>query len=64
MRTLMQARRLRDNSTSTATGFLFSKRALNRVAQRKGDCQPEEVEVYSNIYFGPYLSDGYEGLFW
>jgi 5-methylcytosine-specific restriction endonuclease McrA len=32
--------------------------------QRKGNSQPEEVEVYSDIYFGPYPSDGYEGLFW
>lgn len=32
--------------------------------QKKGDSRPEEVEVYSDIYFGPYPSDGYEGLFW
>lgn len=30
----------------------------------KGDDLPEEVDVYSDIYFGPYPSDGYEGLFW
>ncbi|MBI2314318.1 MAG: HNH endonuclease [Betaproteobacteria bacterium] len=35
-----------------------------RCGQKKGDSQPEEVEVYSDIYFGPYPSDGYEGLFW
>ncbi len=31
---------------------------------RKGNQLPEEIEVYSTIYFGPYPSDGYEGLFW
>ena len=30
----------------------------------KGNKLPEEVDVYSDIYFGPYPSDGYEGLFW
>lgn len=30
----------------------------------KGDRLPEEVIVYSTIYFGPYPSDGYDGLFW
>jgi len=30
----------------------------------KGDQLPEEVDVYSDIYFGPYPSDGYSGLFW
>jgi len=32
--------------------------------QQKGHSQPEEVGVYSDSYFGPYPSDGYEGLFW
>lgn len=32
--------------------------------QRKGQRQPDEVDVYSDIYFGRYPSDGYEGLFW
>lgn len=31
---------------------------------KKGDLEPQEVVVYSDIYFGPYPSDGYEGLFW
>lgn len=30
----------------------------------KGDDLPDEVDVYSHIYFDPYPSDGYEGLFW
>ena len=30
----------------------------------KGDSIPDEVKVFSDIYFGPYPSDGYEGLFW
>lgn len=30
----------------------------------KGNKLPEEIEVYSTIYFEPYPSDGYEGLFW
>lgn len=30
----------------------------------KGSKLPEEVVVYNDIYFGPYPSDGYEGLFW
>lgn len=30
----------------------------------KGDREPEEVTIYSDMYFGPYPSDGYEGLFW
>lgn len=29
----------------------------------KGDDLPEEVDVYSDVYFGPYPSDGYMGLF-
>ncbi|MDI6755771.1 MAG: HNH endonuclease [Thermodesulfobacteriota bacterium] len=30
----------------------------------KGDSIPDEVKVFSDIYFCPYPSDGYEGLFW
>lgn len=30
----------------------------------KADKLPNEVEVFSDIYFGPHPSDGYEGLFW
>ena len=30
----------------------------------KGDRNATEVEVHSSMYFGPYPSDGYEGLFW
>ena len=30
----------------------------------KSDKIPEEVEIYSLMYFGDYPSDGYEGLFW
>ena len=30
----------------------------------KGNDLPDEVDVYSDIYFGPYPSDAYEGLFW
>lgn len=30
----------------------------------KGDSIPKEVTVFSDIYFGPYPSDSYEGLFW
>lgn len=30
----------------------------------KGDGLPEDVVVYSDMYFGPEPSDGYEGLFW
>lgn len=29
----------------------------------KGDSMPDEVKVFSDIYFGPCPSDGYEGLF-
>jgi 5-methylcytosine-specific restriction endonuclease McrA len=32
--------------------------------EMKGNDLPDEVDVYSDIYFGPYPSDGYEGLFW
>jgi len=31
---------------------------------KKGNQSPMEVVVYNDIYFGPYPSDGYEGLFW
>ena len=31
---------------------------------RKGNRLPEEIKVFSDIYFGPYPSDAYEGLFW
>ena len=30
----------------------------------KSDRQPNQVEVCSTIFFGPYPSDSYEGLFW
>jgi 5-methylcytosine-specific restriction endonuclease McrA len=30
----------------------------------KGDDLPEEVDVWLDFYFGPYPSDGFEGLFW
>jgi 5-methylcytosine-specific restriction endonuclease McrA len=30
----------------------------------KGNKLPKEIEVYSTIYFEPYPSDSYEGLFW
>lgn len=30
----------------------------------KGNNLPEEIEVFLDIYFGPYPSDSYEGLFW
>lgn len=30
----------------------------------KGNQLPKEIKVYSTIYFGPYPSDSYEGLFW
>jgi 5-methylcytosine-specific restriction endonuclease McrA len=32
--------------------------------QKKGDAIPEDVDVWSNIYFTRPPSDGYEGLFW
>jgi len=32
--------------------------------QLKGKSIPEEVGVHDIMYFGPYPSDGYEGLFW
>ena len=32
--------------------------------QAKGHAPPAELLVYSDIYFGPQPSDGYEGLFW
>jgi 5-methylcytosine-specific restriction endonuclease McrA len=35
-----------------------------RCGNIKGDRLPEEVEVCSTIFFGPYPSDSYEGLFW
>ncbi len=31
---------------------------------KKSDQLPEEVTVYSTMYFGPHPSDTYEGLFW
>lgn len=31
---------------------------------RKGNQLPQEIKVFSTIYFGPYPSDGCEGLFW
>lgn len=30
----------------------------------KGDAMPDQVTVFSDIYFGPQSSDGFEGLFW
>ena len=30
----------------------------------KADKLPDEVIIYSDIYWGPYPSDGFEGLFW
>src|SRR5207253_741857 len=35
-----------------------------RCGQRKGSAMPEEVSICDDLYFGPYPSDGYEGLFW
>jgi hypothetical protein len=35
-----------------------------RCGQAKGDGLPEDIEVHSDIYFGPYPSDGFPGLFW
>lgn len=32
--------------------------------EEKGDSEATEVEVFSTMYFGPYPSDSYEGLFW
>ncbi len=32
--------------------------------REKADKIPNEVGVYSTIFFGPYPSDSYEGLFW
>lgn len=32
--------------------------------QKKGDTLPEDVDVWSNIYFLRQPSDSYEGLFW
>jgi 5-methylcytosine-specific restriction endonuclease McrA len=32
--------------------------------QRKGNSTSEDVDVWSDIYFGRRPSDGYEGLFW
>jgi 5-methylcytosine-specific restriction endonuclease McrA len=32
--------------------------------QKKGDVLPDDVEVWSNMYFFLPPSDGYEGLFW
>ena len=32
--------------------------------QAKGDNLPEEVEVFSDVYFGAPASDAHEGLFW
>lgn len=31
---------------------------------RKGEQLPEEIKIYSTIYFGHYPSNSYEGLFW
>jgi len=31
---------------------------------KKANKMPSELEVYSIIFFGPYPSDSYEGLFW
>jgi 5-methylcytosine-specific restriction endonuclease McrA len=35
-----------------------------KCGNKKSNQMPSEVEVYSTIYFGPYPSDSYEGLFW
>jgi len=32
--------------------------------QAKANRTPEEIAVHDTMYFGPYPSDGYEGLFW
>jgi hypothetical protein len=35
-----------------------------RCGNKKSDQDASEVKIYSLMYFGPYPSDGYEGLFW
>jgi len=35
-----------------------------RCGQLKGNSIPEEVGVHDTMYFSPYPSGGYEGLFW
>jgi 5-methylcytosine-specific restriction endonuclease McrA len=35
-----------------------------KCGQKKGNKPAEEVKVYTNMYFEPYPSDAYEGLFW
>lgn len=35
-----------------------------RCGQTKGNRVPEEIGVHDTMYFGPYPSDGYEGMFW
>jgi hypothetical protein len=32
--------------------------------QLKGDLMPEEIDIYSDIYFGEEPPDNFEGLFW
>ncbi len=32
--------------------------------EKKANKMPDEVEVYSTIFWGPYPPDSYEGLFW
>jgi 5-methylcytosine-specific restriction endonuclease McrA len=35
-----------------------------KCGNEKGDDMPSDLEFYSDLYFGPYPSDSYEGLFW
>jgi 5-methylcytosine-specific restriction endonuclease McrA len=32
--------------------------------QLKGNCEPEDITLVNDMYFGPYPADSYEGLFW
>jgi len=51
-------------SKGGASAFRNLQPLCQKCGNLKGDDLPEEVDVYSDIYFGPYPSDGYEGLFW
>jgi 5-methylcytosine-specific restriction endonuclease McrA len=46
------------------TAFRNLQPLCEQCGNLKGDEVPREVHVYSDIYFGPYPSDGFEGLFW
>ncbi len=57
-----------DHIVPQSKGGTSAFRNLQPLCERcgieKADKMPSEVGVYSTIFFGPYPSDSYEGIFW